>query len=478
MSGPAGRISEDMRSPSLLLALAAALAASSAPTHAADLPRGELVPQVACADNPAQTYSLYLPAGYRPDRPWPVLYVLDARAGGPRAAKVFQQGAEKYGYIVVSSNNSMSDTVMEPNFQAMRALWADTHARFAIDDRRVYAAGYSGTVRAAITLALAAPGTITGIIGAGAGFPFDRPPAKDTPFLFFGTVGVEDFNYYELLDLDTRLTELGLPHRVEVFDGIHDWPPPDLAARALAWMELKVGKSPALAEALWQDDLARARSLEQAGDLFQAHRAYTALAADFAGLKDTAEAAQKAAAIAASEAFQRDRAARLEREKREKEYLAQAPGILANVNPSGEPVAVGQIVAALKIPELRKKAATADDPEERRAAKRLLNTVNGQTAHYLPEMFIGRQQWDRALSVLSVAVEINPKNSWIWYTRAQVHAHKGDRKKAFADLRKAVEMGWNDLGTLQRDTSFDKLRGDEGYKEIVKSLTAGKAAGG
>ena len=65
---------------------------------------------------------------------------------------------------------------MEPNFTAMHALWADTHARFAIDDSRVYAAGYSGTVRFACILALTAPGTIAGIIGAGAGFPFGSTP--------------------------------------------------------------------------------------------------------------------------------------------------------------------------------------------------------------------------------------------------------------------------------------------------------------
>ena len=111
------------------------------------------------------------PPAYTPDRAWPILYAFDARGQALVPAKAFQEAAEKYGWIVASSYNSASDGLIDPNFAAMRALWADTHARFAIDDQRVYAAGFSGTVRFSCILALSAPGTIAGVIGAGAGLP-------------------------------------------------------------------------------------------------------------------------------------------------------------------------------------------------------------------------------------------------------------------------------------------------------------------
>ncbi|HBL31171.1 MAG TPA: hypothetical protein DD490_30460, partial [Acidobacteria bacterium] len=56
---------------------------------------------------------------------------------------------------------------------------------------------------------------------------------------FFGTVGTRDFNYYEMLDLEKKLTALSLPFRIDVFSGDHDWPPSDLAARGLGWLELR-----------------------------------------------------------------------------------------------------------------------------------------------------------------------------------------------------------------------------------------------
>ena len=166
-----------------------------------------------------------------------------ARTRDGPAAERFRAGAEKYGYILASSNNSQSDGPIEPNIEAMRAMWTDTHGRLRIDDRRVYAAGFSGTVRAACLLARTAPGTIAGIVGAGAGFPFDAPPRKGDPFVFFGTVGDKDFNYYEVTDLEPQLAAAGIAHRIEIFDGVHQWPPEELATRALGWMEIQAMKA-------------------------------------------------------------------------------------------------------------------------------------------------------------------------------------------------------------------------------------------
>ena len=464
---------------SLGRALALALALSS-PVLAADVfPKGEIVPSVPANATPGQSYALYLPSGYTPDRSWPILYVMDARGQGVRAAEAFRAGAEQYGYILVSSNNSASDTLMDVSFQAMRAMWADTHTRFPLDDRRVYAAGYSGTVRVACTLAFVAPGTITGIIGAGAGFPFDHPPGKDATFDFFGTVGTEDFNYDEMLDLEVRLKDLGLPHHIEVFDGIHDWPPSELAARAIGWMEMQAvrkgmrKKDPALIEALWAADLDRARAYEARGELFRAFRTWSTLASDFEGLRDTGEAVKKVAELGASPVLQKDLAARKERSRRDKELLEKARTILASaVTPTGEPMTVAQTVAALKLPEIRKRRESPD-PEERRSAQRILNTLGGQTSFYLPKSFIDQKQWDRAAFVLSVAAEIQPESSSIWISRAGVYARKGDRKKALADLRRAVDAGWTDGDLIEKYEALAPLREEEEFRKIVERLKAG-----
>ncbi|HEY0556986.1 MAG TPA: hypothetical protein VGG20_22195, partial [Thermoanaerobaculia bacterium] len=445
---------------SLALALLAAPPAAPPAAPADNFPRGKVVDKVVCAAKPGETYALYLPSGYTPSRAWPILYVLDPRSRGTLAAERFRAGAEAYGYILASSNNSLSDGPVEPNVEAMRAMWTDTHGRFQIDDHRVYAAGFSGTVRSCCTLARAVPGTIAGIIGAGAGFPFHEPPRKGDPFVFFGTLGDRDFNYYEVTDLEPRLDEAGIVHRIEIFDGVHQWPPEELATRALGWMEIQAmkagtrAKDQALIDRLWQQTLTHAREAEAAGNLFQAHRYYSGAAADFAGLRpaaDVAEAGRKAAVLAATPILQRDWKERQLRLKHDKELLAGAPGLLAAANPSGEPATVAQVVAALRIPELRARAKSAVEPDERLSAQRVLNTLEVQTGYYLPQSYNQQQKWDQSIFVLSIAVEISPESPFNWYSRAQAYARKGDRKRALADLQTAVDKGWKDLAALQQE---------------------------
>ena len=453
----------------------------------APLQAGTVIETIACQGAPDQRYALYLPSGYRPDRAWPVLYALDARGNGAAVAEIFKAGAERYGWVVASSYNSASDLSVDPNPAALRAMWTDTHARLALDDRRVYVAGYSGTVRSAIRLALVAPGSILGIFGAGAGFPFERPPAKGDPFDFFGTVGTRDFNYYEMLDLEKKLAALALPFRIDVFTGDHAWPPPELAARGIGWLELRAmqrglrEKDAGLVDALWAEDLAQARTAEAAGRGVDALRAWSAMRSSYAGLHDTAEAERKAAELAASAAVQREIAQREERIRRDKAYIAEAPRIFSRAmsgGPDAPPPTAARIAAELKIAEWKKRAASAD-VEESLSAQRVLNTLSGQTGFYLPTLYIERKEWDNAILMLSVAAEIRPDNSGIWVSIAKTNARKGKagRKRALEALEKAVALGWTNRALIDGEPVFDELRQDKRFQEIVGKMAAGGGRG-
>jgi predicted esterase len=458
------------------------LASGAAP--AAELARGTVVDKVLCEGRPDQAYALYLPSTYSPERRWPVLYAFDARGQGKTVAELFQRAAETYGWIVVSSWSTASDVggdrPMEGNFAAMRALWADTHARLSIDDRRAYAAGYSGTVRFACILALTAPGSIAGVIGASAGFPLGTPPKRDNPFVFYGTYGDRDFNYYEMRDLDQALGAVAVPHRIEGFAGTHEWPPADLATRAVGWMELQAmkkglrEKSPAMIEAEWAADRERART-QAGGHPADALHTWSAMAVDYAGLRDVSEAEREAAALAASPACQKELREREARDRRDKEILAAAPGILARSTPGNEPVTVAQIAAALKIPELKKRAESTD-AEESLAARRILNTYLGQTAFYQPQSLVAKKQYDRAIFMLSLAAEIRPEDPGLWVEMATLYARKGKagHKKALESLRTAVDRGLADAKALEGEPAFAELRKDAKFQEIVARLAAPK----
>ena len=254
--------------------------------------------------------------------------------------------------------------------------------------------------------------------------------------------------------------------------------PEELATRALGWLELQAmkkglrEKDAALIQALWADDLARARRRWKPPTSPRPTACTRAWPRTTAGLVDGEalnEVAVQVSQIAASEAFKKERKLRQERNLRDKQYLAAAPKAMSTAD-------LAQALKDLRIQELKKQAESAD-PGESLSAKRLLNTLLGQTGFYLPRMFTEQGNHDRAIFVLSIAAEIAPDGPWVWYEIAAAHARKGSKKKALENLRKAVEKGWTDLPSLEAEPAFAALRQDKGYRELVAEIAKKAPAG-
>jgi dienelactone hydrolase len=205
-------------------------------------PLGQVLASVVSLQDPAQSYALYLPAGYTTARRWPVLYCFDPGGRGAVPVALFREAAEKYGWILAASNNSRNGP-WKDIYVAACAVWDDTHARLRIDDSRVYATGFSGGARVACGLARILNMRPAGVIGCGAGLPEWLAPADLAGIPWFGTAGFGDFNLREMKELEKELLQLGSPCALKVFPGRHVWPPAGIAMEAVAWLE-ELSKNP------------------------------------------------------------------------------------------------------------------------------------------------------------------------------------------------------------------------------------------
>jgi len=431
---------------------------------------GRVTDRVVCRDRPDQAYALFLPSAYAAERPAPILYLLDARGRALYALERFRAAAEAYGWILASSWNSRSDTKDDPNTPALQAMWNDTHALLAIDPGRTYLGGFSGGGRAAVALALRASNRVAGVIGCGAGLPGDATPQKGLPFLYFGTAGDRDFNYYEMRALDADLERARAAHRVEVFDGGHDWPPPEVAARALAWMELAAmrsglrGRDEALAASLLRAELSRAGALEAAGRPAEASLLYTHAAEDFRGLADVGPASDKAAALAGSAEVRkalRDADRRDDRDRGALRALAQKLQAALR-DPDIRPAAA--VAADLGVPALRHRAASGPR-EERLSAERLLANLRVQTSFYLPEDLLARGDFAHARLALEIAATIDPDDPRVYYNLASADARSGQGRRARKELDRAIEKGFRRFEILDTDPDFAALREDPEFRK-------------
>jgi dienelactone hydrolase len=446
------------------------------PAGANSITKGEVIPRVACTADPSQTYALYLPASYSPERKWPILYAFDPEARGKVPVELFREAAEKYGYIVVGSNNSQNGPV-QPEMDAADAMWRDTHQRFSIDTRRVYMTGFSGGARMALSVALLCKDCTAGVIAQGAGFPGRTVRAEDVHFDFFASVGDLDFNYPELVELEKKLDAQHIPNRLRRFSGSHQWAPPEVAKEAIEWMELRAmveGRRPRDEQFIASQLAAaqeRVKILEDSGNLFGAYEEVRKLPEDFAGLTDTTVFSRKASELAESQAVRQG-------EKREKDEIAEQESTASHL--MEELDSLGNSRADLQdnlerlrseVEVLRNETEKGKDPEKIKVAKRSLRQVLVHAYEGADDQLI-KHDPQLACARLQVAAAASPKSSELLYELARTYALSGQKKKSLETLQKAVANGFNNAARLQGDDAFSSLRNDASFKKLLESLPA------
>ena len=274
--------------------LALIFVALCAPAPAADLVKGKIVDDVACAADSSQHYALFLPSSYVPEKKWPVILLFDAGGRGRRGVERYQAAAEKYGYILAGSNNSRNGP-MNVSSAAAEAMLKEFTEQYSINPTRIYSGGMSGGARVAMWLALTHD-KIAGVFASSAGFP--NGFFSTVGFPLFGSAGTDDFNFQEMrrLDLDLRS-----PHRIQYFDGGHTWLPETVATEGIEWMELQAMHSGARERDTKLIDAAysrRSAALSSAANDFEKMRELKAIAADFDALKDVSSLKAQASDLA------------------------------------------------------------------------------------------------------------------------------------------------------------------------------------
>ena len=356
--------------------------------------RGKLVENVAARKDPKQTYTLYLPSTYDASMRYPVLLIFDPRGRGTRAAEIFQKGAEEFGWVLISSNQTASDGPVEPNERAINALLPEVSRYNA---SRIYAAGFSGTAILAWSVGIAT-GRLAGVIGVGGRLEDAVPPEKFN-FAHYGFAGERDFNQREMRLIDGRLTKVA--HRFHSFDGVHQWITPDLARDAIGWMEAVAGNRH---DEVYAADLAAADSMHGLAAL----RRYRDIERTY-GASDAITT--KIATLERDPNVQRELRDEAKWDEFEAQYVsavfARMPSIFAALRAMEAPPTTADFMRAFRVKDLRRRAQRPG--AEGKTAQRLLEAVHVQTAFYLPTQLEARGETALAGVVRGVAAEIHPE---------------------------------------------------------------------
>lgn len=454
---------------SVLLAAGGAAFSQTTP-----VPTGQIIERLACLDNPEQSYALYLPPNYTSTQTWPVLYAFDPAARGKLPVERFREAAEEYGWILVGSNNSRNGP-MGRTMDAAKAMWKDTHERFAIDERQTYATGFSGGARVAILVASSCHDCIAGVIASGAGFPVEIKPSASTHFLVFATAGIEDFNLPEIKSLGETLTRAGVTNHIEVFVGRHEWPSTGLAMEAIEWLTLQAMKRGArphdgsfIAE-VWSKKLAQAKNAEASKQFYEAYQIYSGLADTFNGLRAVSEAEKRSSDLRSTREVKQALSDERNQFTRQRELERQINDLIYQREGNTEEIDIGPRLSAL-VAEIRKSAKAEQDSSERRVARRVSEGLFVLFFEQGRDLLQYQKRYDEAVKKLSLATELIPDRAGVFVMLASAYALKGDKKKALQTLKTAVEKGFSDSAALANNKSFDSLRNDPQYQQLIQNM--------
>ena len=435
--------------------------------------KGKVIQSVTCSSNPKYSYSLFLPLNYSGFSAWPVIFVFDPAGKGSLGVEGFARAAAKYGYIVAGSNNSKNQLPGAELSEAVNSMFSDVEAKFSIDHRRVYTAGFSGGARVASMIAMQT-GIITGVIACGAGLPNEEGLDKAPQFAFFGIVGTHDMNYIEMYDLGNKLYETGARSYILTFEGGHAWPSADLLEKAVGWMEIQAmntgieKRNTEFTDLNFTKELQKAKQLLTKGSLIESARCYEYLTRDYPGRKELPTIKRTIDSLKRTTGYSKAlRDVEKDRSWEQQMQNKMANILFARVREESLPDTARDrwTAQASMLRDLEKKGT----PSQRAMASRII-MLSSTMCYETGKNMTASNKNSVSLICFRLGALIDPGNNEMQFQLAKTWAINGKNTESLSALEVAIKSGYKNKKSIETDPAFAGIRSQKRYNELLSLI--------
>ncbi len=196
---------------------------------------GTVINSVTVKTSSAESFALFLPEDYSEDTARPMLIFFDPHGNGNLPLRKYAALAQKYGYMMMGSNNSENGITQAQTLYYAKNLLTEALARF--NTSKVYMCGFSGGAKVALMAASQLP-QVEAAIYCGATSPIE--PTHSLKLL--GFAGTADMNYTDMVEFERTLKNTNIEHYLVEWDGKHEFPSAEVFEDAFIFLE--TGKVP------------------------------------------------------------------------------------------------------------------------------------------------------------------------------------------------------------------------------------------
>ncbi|MCX6290717.1 MAG: hypothetical protein NT126_03020 [Bacteroidetes bacterium] len=418
------------------------------------LKAGEIISAVACSNDAAQTYSLYLPSTYSDSVKYPVIIFFDPHGSGSFPLSKYKSLADQFGTILMGSNNSKNGLQFDQTNAIVNSLITEASTRFSSDMRRISLAGFSGGSKVALVAASNHPELLS-VIYCGAAIPFGNiqqlPPA-------LGFAGEKDMNYLEVMASSSELEQKKIIHHVIEWKGKHEWPDSSAFEEAFYWCSFSAMRSKSfpvnreLISAFLRKENKTLSALHRSRDQYNLNKKISVF---LRGIADVSSYEQKTSAIQKSELFKSEMQKQqnnLQLESRLKQNYGECFG--------------SKDLNWWKT-EIARMRTIKNDQEM--MYQRLLGYLSLASYSYSNNA-IKQNNFSSAEQFLAIYKLADPENSEQPFLTACMFARQGNDAKAVEALGEAVRLGLKDKAKIESEESFSGLHSNAEFNRLLSGL--------
>ncbi len=412
-----------------------------------------IINTITALNNPMCSYCFYVPKDSLPE--YPVVILLDPHAKGTYTVSLYQQLAEKYKVILISSNNIRNQMSINEINSYISQIFSDAKEFLDIDSTRLYIGGFSGTARTVYEL-ISRTNMYRGALAVGAGASASIP-WKDSTFCLIQMAGFRDMNFQEVYESHLTLRNTSVLYMGFFYEGEHQWPADTIME--YVWLNFFARYQSDLAEPFLNKMISYAKTIPLR-DRWKKTLLYAGLKtlcynikyyqAPFNEINNYLNTFESKNSLKQFQTL-------LKNEQKEKEMLYQA---------FIEKDSLWWSKTIKFYNEVKKKNNLS--PSDYKDI-RLANFIS-LLAYSYTQSALQQSRMDLARKYLSIYQSIDPYNEDMLYFWSVYFAKLNEPKRSLDSLSKAIKLGFNDKIILQNEPAFYALKDSVRFIDIVAKM--------